>query len=98
MSTYEVEWLGPKMGEGRWAEIESGFIGGERRRILCLLNGQTAEQVANGKRICDEGGRLLADSTGVYMEKSFQLIRDIVKDHLSGKGDKRHVESGIGVF
>ena len=98
MDTYEVEWMGPKNGEGQWAEIESGLIGDERRRILCMLNGQKAEQASGGRRICNEGGKLLADSTGVYMEKSFQLIRDIIKSYLSERGDSRQVESGIGVF
>jgi len=98
MQTYEVEWNGPENGEGTWGEIESGLIGHERRKILLLLNGQSVADTANGRRIYSEGNKLLADSTGVYMEKSFPLVRDEVKNHLSRNGDTRKVESGFGVF
>ncbi len=55
IDTYEVEWRGPMEGEGVWGAVEEG---GGRGKIYILLNGQTIESMAEGRKISelDRGG------------------------------------------
>ncbi len=97
MEIYEVKWEGAKNGEGFWVEVENEARDC-RRQILLLLNGQTIEEVVDSGQIYIGGGRLKADSSGVYMEKSFPLIHEEVQQYMRSRGDKRYVETGFGRF
>ena len=80
-------------GEGKWCEAVAGLPGLTKPLILIALGKDADQQIQDLHQNTKPKGRVLMDSTGVYMGKLSEEVRIAVRNFLLGHQDTREVQN-----